>query len=92
MASRFYGVTSKQYDKWFKKLKDALMKIKVLARLSMVENGNFGDSKQLSDSLFELRFFFGLGFRIYYTVKERKIVLLLVGGDKSSQPKDVVKA
>lgn len=36
--------TTKQYDKWFKKLKDGLMKIKVLARLSRVENGNFGDS------------------------------------------------
>jgi putative addiction module killer protein len=84
--------TTKQYDKWFKKLKDALMKIKVLARLSRVENGNFGDSKQLSDSLFELRFFFGSGIRIYYTIKEGKIVLLLVGGDKSSQQKDIDKA
>lgn len=84
--------TTKQYDKWFKKLKDALMKIKVLARLSRVENANFGDFKQLSDGLFELRFFFGPGFRIYYTIKEGRIVLLLVGGDKSSQQKDIDKA
>jgi len=84
--------TTKKYDKWFKKFKDALMKVKILARLSRVENGNFGDFKQLSDNLFEFRFFFGSGFRIYYTIKDRKIVLLLVGGDKSSQQKDIDKA
>ena len=71
---------------------DSSLKIKVLARLSRVENANFGDSKQLGDNLFELRFFFGSGFRIYYTIKEGRIVLLLVGGDKSSQQKDIDKA
>lgn len=84
--------TTKQYDKWFRKLKDTVAKIKVLARLSRVENGNFGDFKQLDTNLFELRFFFGSGFRIYYTIKQGQVVLLLVGGDKSSQPKDIERA
>ena len=84
--------TTKGYDKWFKRLKSSLTKIKVLARLSRVENGNFGDFKQLSTDLFELRFFFGSGFRIYYTIKNNRIVILLVGGDKSSQQRDIVNA
>ena len=81
-----------EYDKWFTKLKDASGKIKILARLARVENGNFGDHKQLGNELFELRMFFGPGYRIYYTNREGRIVLLLVGGDKSTQKKDIKKA
>ncbi len=84
--------STKQYKKWFAKLKDPTGKIKILARLTRVENGNFGDFKQLSDNLFELRFFFSSGFRIYYTIQEDKIVLLLVGGNKDTQKKDIKAA
>ena len=84
--------TTKQYDKWFRKLKDSLIRIKILARLSRVENGNFGDFKQIDSDLYELRFFFGSGLRVYYTVKDKKIVVLLAGGDKSSQQNDIDKA
>ena len=84
--------STSQYDKWFKKLKETSSRIKILARLSRVENGNFGDHKQLDEKLYELRLFFGPGFRIYYTIKKRRVVLLLVGGDKSSQQKDINKA
>lgn len=80
------------YDKWFDKLKDRLVKTRILARLARVENGNFGDCKQISSGLFELRFFFSGGLRIYYTVQGGKVVLLLAGGDKSSQEKDIEKA
>ncbi|MBT3337280.1 MAG: type II toxin-antitoxin system RelE/ParE family toxin [Anaerolineae bacterium] len=80
------------FDKWFEKIKDAATKRKVLARLARVENGNFGDFKQIQTNLFELRFFFGSALRIYYTVRGSSIVLLLVGGDKSSQQSDIQKA
>ncbi len=83
---------TKQYNRWFKKLRPSLDKIKILARLSRMENGNFGDHKQLSGGFYELRFFFGSGFRIYYTIKCDAIILLLIGGDKSSQQKDIDKA
>lgn len=89
---RYQLEDSAEYRKWFKKLKDATAKIKMLARLARVENGNFGDHKQVDRNLFELRFFFGPGYRIYYTIKGMQIVLLLVGGDKSSQAKDIKKA
>ncbi len=60
--------STEQYDKWFARLKDHSVRMKVLARLDRVENGNFGDFRQLCDNLFELRFFFGGGLRIYYTI------------------------
>jgi hypothetical protein len=49
---------TEQYDKWFARVKDRTVKLKVLARLARVENGNFGDFSQLGEDLFELRFFF----------------------------------
>ena len=84
--------STQEYDKWFAKLKDPLTKNRILARLSRVEKGNFGDFKALESNLFELRFFFGPGWCIYYTIKSNCIVLLLVGGEKSSQDKDIAKA
>ena len=84
--------STKQFDKWFARLKDSSVKIRVLARLDRVENGNFGDFAQVGTGLFELRFFFGSGLRIYYTIQENRMVLLLAGGDKSTQSMDIKKA
>ena len=83
--------STKQYDKWFSKLKESAVKVRVLARLNRIENGNFGDFKIISPGLFELRFFFGAGIRIYYTIQDSEVVFLLAGGDKSSQKKDIEK-
>ena len=80
------------FNKWFKGLKDRPTRNKILARLSRIENGNFGDFKSLGDNLFELRFFFGGGLRIYYTFRNNQLVLLLHGGDKSKQNRDIEKA
>ncbi len=81
-----------EFSKWFEKVKDKSVKIKLLARLARAENGNFGDHKNISQNLFELRFPFGPGYRIYYTIQNDVVVLLLAGGDKSSQKKDIKKA
>ncbi|OGQ94071.1 MAG: addiction module antitoxin RelB [Deltaproteobacteria bacterium RIFOXYD12_FULL_57_12] len=83
---------TEQYDKWFARLKDRTIKLKVLARLARVENGNFGDFSQLGENLFELRFFFAGGLRIYYTIQDGAVVLLQAGGDKSTQARDIAKA
>ncbi len=53
------------FNKWFKGLKDVAVRRKVLARLDRLKNGNFGDFKRIDNNLFELRFFFGSGLRIY---------------------------
>jgi len=84
--------TTAHFDKWLGKLRDRQTKRKIAGRLARVEMGNFGDFKSISTNLFELRFFFGGGLRIYYTIRENQVVLLLVGGDKSSQQRDIEKA
>jgi putative addiction module killer protein len=80
------------FDRWMARLKDRSAKIKILARLDRIENGNFGDHKQIDKNLFELRFFFGPGYRIYYTIKGNTVVILLTGGNKTTQTKDIKKA
>lgn len=81
-----------QFDRWFRKLKDSQVKARIGLRFKRVEQGNFGDHKQIDQNLFELRFFFGSGFRVYYTIKNFKVVLLINGGDKASQQEDIAKA
>lgn len=88
-----YTLTSTAtFDKWLDSLKDRSVKNRLLTRLARVENGNFGDFKQVAANLYELRFFFGGGLRVYYTVRDGLVVLLLTGGDKSTQVKDIETA
>lgn len=88
-----YELQSTQtFNDWMNSLKDPVTLSKVNIRLDRVSNGNFGDFKPLSGHLFELRFVFGAGIRIYYTIKGNEIVLLLAGGNKSSQSRDIDKA
>ena len=88
-----YEITSTSFfDKWLKGLKDRTTRNKVLARIDRVQNGSFGDFKSLGNNLFELRFFFGGGLRIYYTIRNHQVILLLNGGRKSSQSRDIEKA
>ena len=84
--------TTVAFDKWFKRLKDNSIKNKLLARFARLEKGHFGDFKVIQKGLSELRFFFGGGLRIYYTLKDGKVIILLQGGDKSSQTKDITHA
>jgi putative addiction module killer protein len=88
-----YELQSTQtFNRWLSNLKDRTVKNQLLSRLSRMENGHFGDYKPLSADLFELRCFFGAGLRVYFTIRHQQLVLLLVGGDKSSQDRDVEKA
>lgn len=83
---------TEQFSKWLKDLKDKTTVARILSRIYRVEQGNFGDSKQVAERLFELRFFFGSGYRVYYTIQNNQIVLLLCGGDKTSQSHDIETA
>ncbi len=80
------------FQRWLKKLKDRTAVLAIAARLDRARFGNFGDSKAIGGGVREMRFFVGPGYRIYYTIRGRKIVLLLCGGDKSSQARDVHRA
>ncbi len=57
-----------------------------------MEHGNFGDSKSVGTSISELRIPTGPGYRVYFSKREEKVIILLVGGDKSTQSKDIEKA
>ena len=83
---------SNEFETWLSRLKDRLSRLRIVHRLSAIELGNFGDHKQIADELFELRMFFGPGFRVYYTIKDDIVVIILAGGDKSSQKSDIAKA
>ena len=80
------------FSKWLSKLKDIKGKVAVLRRVDRIKNGNFGDHKFVGLNVSELRIVVGAGYRVYYTQKEDEIIILLVGGDKSSQSKDITKA
>jgi len=84
--------TTNVFDKWFSKIKDKKSQARILVRIKRIQFGHFGDHKAIDDELFELRLFFGSGFRVYYTIRGNTVVLLLTGGDKSSQNKDIQKA
>ena len=80
------------FSKWLLKLKDVKGKVSILRRIDRMRKGNFGDHKGLGDEISELRISVGAGYRVYYTIENKKVVLLLVGGDKSSQKVDIQKA
>ncbi len=84
--------TTQTFDDWLDNLKNRTAVLRIAARIDRIEQGNFGDTKSITDEISELRFFFGSGYRIYYILEEKTVVLLLNGGDKSSQRKDIKKA
>ena len=84
--------TTNIFDKWFAKIKNMQHRARIISRIDRIQLGNFGDYKNISNNLFELRFFFGSGFRVYYTIKGKEVVILLSGGDKSNQETDIQKA
>ena len=83
---------TKEFSKWLKKLKDVLAKVAIVRRLDRMKEGNFGDSKSVGSGVFELRVDVGKGYRVYFTNKNNRVVILLVGGDKSTQGEDIKTA
>ena len=75
--------------KWLNKLKDSVTRLRIRHRLDRLELGNLGDCQSVGDGVFELRLFFGSGYRIYFAEQDETIVILLCAGDKSTQKKDI---
>ena len=80
------------FREWRNKIKDKTLGAAIDARLVRIRTGNFGDHKSLGDDVYELRVPKGPGIRIYYALKGTELVILLGGGDKSSQNKDIETA
>lgn len=89
----FFIEKTSEFDKWLKKLKDFKAKAKILFRIQKLEtNEHFGDCKAVGTGIREMRINFAKGYRVYFKEKDRKIIVLLFGGDKSTQQKDIKKA
>lgn len=84
--------TTPEFDAWLDGLADDLAREKIAARLIRVGLGNFGDHAPVGQGVSELRVHYGPGYRAYYTIRERTVVFMLRGGDKSTQDKDIKNA
>ena len=80
------------FERWLKGLRDQLAKGAIVARLKRIHSGNFGDHKALGGGVSELRINVGKGYRVYYTIRKQAVVILLGGGDKASQQRDIKRA
>lgn len=88
--SRF--LRTPEFDAWLKALRDPVAKGRVIARIRSAEAGNFGDCRPAGDGVSEMRIHVGPGYRLYYCRRGEAVYLLLCGGDKSSQQRDIGQA
>ena len=80
------------FTDWVNSLKSKTVRHRLEERLVRLANGHFGDCKSVGEGVFELRLFFSAGFRVYFAEYRQSIILLLCGGDKSTQTRDIQKA
>ena len=86
------AVGNELFTIWLNKLRDPTTRRRILKRLLRVGNGHYGDFKPVGEGVYELRFFFGSGYRVYFGEDGDTLVIILAGGDKSSQNRDIQRA
>ncbi len=84
--------TLPEFEIWLNGLKDRLTRLRLSRRLDRAQQGNLGDVKPVGDRVFEMREYFGPGWRMYYTKRGETLIVMLGGGDKSTQQADIIKA
>lgn len=80
------------YRSWFRGLRDLRAKAQITRRIERAQTGNLGDVAPVGEGVREMRIHYGPGYRLYFVERGREIVVLLAGGDKSSQPRDIKAA
>ena len=83
---------SSAFDAWLAGLRDVAGRARILVRIDRLAAGNPGDHKGVGDGVMELRMTFGPGYRVYYVQRGETVIVLLAGGDKSSQAADIAQA
>lgn len=81
--------TTATYDNWENSLKDLLVRARIQARIERLAGGNPGQHRVLTNGVCELKLDFGAGYRVYYTLRGKRVIVLLAGGDKSTQSADI---
>ncbi|OGT39939.1 MAG: addiction module killer protein [Gammaproteobacteria bacterium RIFCSPHIGHO2_12_FULL_36_30] len=91
---RYYQTSSgkEPFQEWLEKLKDSVAVLQITKRVRRLILGNRGDSASVGEGVFELRIHIGPGYRVYYAEQGKELVILLFGGDKGSQQRDIDKA
>ncbi len=84
--------TTAAFDEWFASLRDRQGQLRIQARIDRAELGNFGDCEPVGEGVSEMRIHVGSGYRVYFVERGLEIVILLAGGDKSTQAKDIKNA
>ena len=85
-------IRSSIFDNWLTGLNDLKAKARILARLRSAMHGNFGDCQPVGEGISEMRIHVGAGYRVYYTRTDKTVYILLTGGNKSTQRKDIARA
>ncbi len=87
-----YKLQTEEFSSWISDLRDYTAKARILVRIQRLANGNPGDVAPVGKGISELRINYGPGYRVYYVQRGEELVILLCGGDKSSQSKDISRA
>jgi len=85
-------IATPEFEQWLGKLRDAKVKARILSRLDSAALGNFGDCQSVGEGVSEMRIHFGPGYRVYFTRRGTFVYVLLIGGDKSTQKRDIKRA
>ena len=81
-----------EFEQWLEALPDIRARARILARISNMEEGNLGDCKSVGDAVSESRIDYGPGYRLYFTRRGQQLIILLCGGNKSTQQRDIARA
>ena len=83
---------TQEFQDWLDGLKDIKAQLRIVARLRLAESGNLGDWKPVGNEVSEMRIALGPGYRVYFTKRQNILIVMLAGGDKSTQARDIKRA